>query len=353
MISKLSMAIKVSTFLIVIIISILHLPCFASESFTNAKLVNYNFGRYHFNYFLIIPDNLSEYEYLSHNPFTAFMFLEYYDKDKIAELTVKELKSRSLGGPDSCCVDDGFFDALNLDKIKGFEDIAEALADYNEFDIAEKKDQILSKLVDIYGKYKEEHNRYLQGFEGTYTFRKANLKHSTLKKLKEYNETIEIIEPNPMSFYERIDIKNYDFDQKLFNIDVLRPKSKRSSQGWEYHYVKDFKKKYGKLEYQKKPFLYNIDFPENIKIPMTLKDAKKIFPEDDRVLCETILTVTPEEGSFGYPGASFFVMTSRFSIKKVTKNYYKRKDWSNKEQKFIEDPVFTIELKSKENRPFY
>ena len=47
-------------------------------------------------------------------------------------------------------------------------------------------------------------------------------------------------------------------------------------------------------------------------------------PDDDEVLCETILTVTPEKGAFGYPGTSFFVMTSNFNIKKVVKNYYKK-----------------------------
>ena len=46
-------------------------------------------------------------------------------------------------------------------------------------------------------------------------------------------------------------------------------------------------------------------------------------------------------------------MTSKFNIKKITKNYYKKKDWSDKEQMFVSDPVLTIELESKENLPFY
>ena len=107
------------------------------------------------------------------------------------------------------------------------------------------------------------------------------------------------------------------------------------------------------MEYHDKPFLYNIDFPEEMQIPMSLKDAKKIFPDDDRVICETILTVTPEKGAIGYSGTSFFVMTSKFNIKKITKNYYKKKDWSDKDQCFVSDPVLTLELESKENLPFY
>lgn len=352
MISKATMARKIAALFIVAIFSIWILPCFASTSSTNSKLANYIFGRYNFSFFLIIPDNLSEYEYLSHYPFTAFMFLNYYDEQKLANLTVKELKSCSLAGPDSCCVDDGFYEVLTFDRIKGFEEFAKDLNNYNEFDIAEKKNEILSNLIRIYSQYKDEFDRYLQGFDGTYKFRKNDLTHAKLKKLKEYNETVEIIEPDPTSFQERIDIENYDFDEKLFNINVLHPISKRSSQGWEYHYVKEYKKKYFKIEYHDKPFLYNIDFPEEMRVPMSLNDAKKIFPDDDRVVCETILTVKPERGAFGYPGTSFFVMTSKFNIKKITKNYYKRKDWSNKEQKFIDGPVLTIELESEENLPF-
>lgn len=353
MISKVSMATKIAPLLIGVIFSILILPSFASTSSTNSNLVNYVFGRYNYKFSLIIPDNLSEYKYLSHYPFTAFMFLNFYDESKLANLTVKEINSHSLAGPDSCCVGDGFFEVLTFDKIKGFEKFAEVLKDYNEFDIAEKKNELISNLIKVYGQYKEEYDKYLQGFDGTYKFRKNDLRHATLIELKEYNETVKINEPGPTSFHERLNIENYDFDEKLFKIDLLHPISNRSSQGWEYHYVKAFKRKYGKIEYRDKPFLYNIDFPEEIRIPMSLEDAKKIFPEDDRVICETILTVSPEKGAFGYPGTSFFVMTSKFNIKKITKNYYKRKDWSRKIQMFVSDPVLTIDIEPKENLPLY
>ena len=83
---------------------------------------------------------------------------------------------------------------------------------------------------------------------------------------------------------------------------------------------------------------------------MQLKDAEKIF-RSGRVFCETILTVRPEKKAFGYSGNAFFVMTSNFKTTKITKNYYKNKDWSTEEEKFIGDPVFTIELESEENRP--
>ena len=333
-----------------IIIFILNFACLTFANSTNAKLVNYIFGRYDYSFFMIIPDNIEEYPFLGHYPFTAFMFLNYYDKEKLANLTVKELKSRSLAGADSCCANDAFYDVLKFDKIKGFEDIAEELIHLDEFDIAARKKEILYKLTEIYGQYKDDFNKYLQGFNGTYRFRKGKLRLSSWNRLKEYNENVEINEPTAWSFYEQIDVKDYDFDKKLFKIESLSPISRRSSNGWEYHYTRYFKERYGHLKYRNHPTLYNIDFPQEIQIPLQLKDAEKIF-RNGRVFCETLLTVRPEEKAFGYSGNAFFVMTSNFKIIKINKNYYNEKYWSKEEEKFIGDPILTIELESEENRP--
>jgi hypothetical protein len=58
---------------------------------------------------------------------------------------------------------------------------------------------------------------------------------------------------------------------------------------------------------------------------MSLDIAKKMFREEKRVYCETILTVVPESASFGYSGNTFFVMASNFNIVKVTKTTTKEK----------------------------
>ena len=84
-----------------------------------------------------------------------------------------------------------------------------------------------------------------------------------------------------------------------------------------------------------------------------LISRKKLFADKDRVYCETILTVTPEQGYFGYPGSAFFVMTSSFNIKKITKNYYKRKNWSSAKKMFVGGPVLTIVLKSNDKHLLY
>lgn len=360
--AKVSMVIRIKTIVIGFIIVTWCSSCIALAGNANAKLVNYIFGRYDYSFYLVIPKNILEYQYLSHYPFTAFMFLYHYDEEKIANLTVKELKSHSLGGIYSCCAGDGFYDALKFEKFKGFEDIADDLESMDVFEVAERKPDILSTLLEIYGNYKEDYKRYLKGFNGTYKFRKGNFDNPSWNKLKEYKGNVEIDEVSPKSFYGRIDVQDYDFDKKLFRIELLSPISKISSKGWEYHYLKKLKDEFIGLEYQKKaalynlkyqkkPVLYNPDIQEEIQIPMSIEEAKKLFIDENNVFCETILTVTPEEGAFGYAGAAFFVMSSNFNIKKITKNYYKNKNWSNQEQKFVGDPVFTVELESNEDPP--
>ena len=46
-------------------------------------------------------------------------------------------------------------------------------------------------------------------------------------------------------------------------------------------------------------------------------------------------------------------MTSDFEIRKVTKNFYKRKQWSHEEKRFGGDPVLTLELESNDTHPFH
>lgn len=343
---------KKIAFLISIIISTWNLPCFASASMTNAKMVNYIFGRYDYSYFLVIPDNLTEYQYISHYPFTSLLFLIYYDEEKIANLTVKELKSGSLGGTGSCCAGYGFDEALKFDKLKGFEGMADEINRSNEFEIADQKGKILSTLVEIYSKYKEDYKRCLQGVDGTYKFRKGKLKYTNWNKLEDYNKNVEINEPSSWAFYDRMAIEDYDLDEKILTIETLSPISRRSSKGWEYHYIRKFKKKYDDLKYLNTA-LHGIAFPEEVQIPMSIENAKKLFPEKDKVFCETILTVKLEEGAFGYSGNAFFIMTANFNIIKITKNYFSRKKWSKEENKFIGDPILTIELESNEDHPLH
>jgi len=337
----------------IVMVLVWYFPCFASKSMTNAKFVNYIFGRYDYSYFIIQPDNLHEFQHLRHFPFTAFMFINYFNSEKLANLTVKEIKNGSLGSDDSCCAGEEFYEVLKFDKLKGFEAFDWKIKQLDEFGIAAQKNQIIAKLIEIYGNYLSDFKSYLNGIDGTYRLRQGKLRYSTWNKLYEYDEKVEIDIPTPRSNYEQIDIDDYDFDKQVFRIELLSPVSRRGSKGWEYHYVKKFKKKYGSPEYQSHPVLYNIDFPEEMYIPMSLDIAGKMFREEKRLYCETILTVVPESGSFGYSGNAFFVMASNFNIVKVTKNYYKSKSWIKEEGKYVGNPVHTIEVESTKERPLW
>ena len=330
------------------------LLCATAKADTNTRMVNYVLGTLDHNYFLLMPHNLSTYEYLNHYPFSAFMFLRFYDREKITNLTVKELKSGSLGGYDSCCAGIEYFDVLKFDKIKGFGPLAKELDTLDEFGIAEKKDSLISALLKCFTHYEGDLQKYLQGENGVHVFRKGEFGFFVETQLKEYNGNVRINERrSPFDCYEEINISEYDFDKKRIKIDTLSPYSKRGAGGWEYHYVKRFKEKYRDMKYRDNTRLYHRDFPLEIDAPMGIDDAKKLFGDKDSAYAETLLTVVPGRGYFGYAGAHFFVMTSEFKIVRITKNFYKKKNWSDKELKFKGPPIVTVELPSNEEHPFY
>jgi hypothetical protein len=345
---------KKSFIVFIVFFSSFHTLCLAAENHTNARLVNYAVGRHDHNYFLLLPINISDFECLGHYPFTAFMFLKNYDAEKISKLTVKELNSGSLAGNDSCCASAEYFDVLKFDKIRGFENMARDLERFDEFSITEKKQEIISRLLDCHAAYKKEYQTHLRGMNGSYLFRKSKFGFLIGRPLEAYNENVEINEgESPSAFYDQIDKGHYDFDRRFIKIEPLSPYSKIGSSGWEYHYIQKYKAKYRDKKYKENAKLYHRDFPEEIDVPLTIEDAKKLFADSERVFSETILKVTPKEGYFGYPGIHFFVMTSSFEIKKVIKRFYKKQSWSHKEKRFISDPVLTIELESNEDHPFH
>ena len=345
---------KYFTFLMGIVVILWPTFCLSSQNQTNAKLVNYIFGRFDYSYFLLIPDNIQEYTYLGHYPLTAFIFLHHYDKNKISELTVKELKSRSLGNSYSDTTSNNFYDVLMYDKLKGFEKIAENLTKMDEFQIYENKSNIIAELLKVYDNYRNEYLMYLKGIEGTYIFRKNNLDTAHLKKLEEYNGPVYIKEPSPRSYYEMVDIEDYDLDRQVVSIETLSPISIIDSSvfAWETYYKK-IKYRHKNMESGELPIFNNTDFPDKIQIHLSIKDVNKLLAGKDKIYCETILTVKPYEGSFGYEGNAVFIKTSNFTILKIIKNYYKGRSWSPVERNFIEKPTCSIQLESHEENTSY
>lgn len=345
---------KYFTFIVGIVVILWPTFCFSSQNMTNARLVNYTFGRFQYSYYLLIPDNIQEYTYLSNYPLTAFIFLYYYDKNKIANLTVKELKSRSLGNSYSDFTNNNFYDVLMYDKLKGFEKIAEYLIKMDEFQIAENKSDIIAELLIVYENYRNEYLMYLKGIEGTYKFRTCNFDIQFSNKLEEYSGNVKKNELPPRSYYDIVDIKDYDLDKQVFSIETLAPISTRglSTKAWEYHYKKKIGDRHKNVNLVKSSILQNIVFPDELRIHLSVTDAKKLLKRKDKLYCETILTVKPEKGIFGYEGNAFLIMTSNFNILKITKNYHSGRAWSPVDEKFIEEPIYSIQFESNEENPF-
>ena len=342
---------KYST-VIIIFISFLYCIPISANSETNANLIHYEFGSIGYEYILLLPDNISDYEYMGHYPLTAFIFLKLYDEKKIEKIGVKQFMSGSLGTDDAFNAGGQYYHVLKFDKIKGFEGTAEKLKSLDEFGIVEQKFEIISKLKECYKNYKHEYEtRYLKE---NYIFRKG-LCDKVCAKEKKYNETINKCVPNIKSLftYQEIDRGSYDFDNKLIVFDTLKPYSAEVN-GWEHFYMEKFKNKYRRKWYKdKKPQLYRKTFPSKIDFPMNIEKAKMLFADNDPVYCETIVTVKPEEGFFGYSGGQWLILASNFSIRNVRKNYFKGKYWSLEERRFTEGPVMSVEFKSNEQFLFY
>ena len=62
---------------------------------TNSKLNAYYIDRD--KYFYLIPNNINDYEYLSHNLVTAYSFIYYAQYNPLDKLSVRQIKSGSMG----------------------------------------------------------------------------------------------------------------------------------------------------------------------------------------------------------------------------------------------------------------
>ena len=283
-------------------------------SVTNAALVQ--FGAYK----LLIPDNFKDdYPYLSHYPLAAFRFAKNFNERAIDAITVEKLKSGSLGYHSD-------YDLFRLDKIKGFELTAGEIKSLDEFGIAAKRNEIISKLKESWRNYRKDYNRYLKGTNGSYKF-KIDRFHSYYEQ--KYGST----------FYE-VSKDTYKFDSRMMDIELFQPRSVYQGNGWEYFYVGKFRQKYSNSR------SINAKFPDSISVPLSIDDARKLFGEPDKTFCETILEVIPREGFFGYDGGAYIDLTQDFDIKKIKKYFYK-------ESKGLNEPVLIIVIESSGNKPLY
>lgn len=317
--------------LVIVILSLFCSQAVAKGKEINAKLIHYNY-RYT-DYWLLIPDNIATYNYLSHYPLTAFRFVINYNENKIDNLTVNKLREGRL---------DGYYNILSFEKIKGFEDAAKELKTLDEFSASAKKKEFITKLKNCYKKYENEYKKYLNNI---YVFKNEATWRGGRQRIHEYSYKVNRILPeyNHGEVKGRYYIKrdNYNFDDKTITLGLLMtsPNWRFSSNWWEYYYKDKFSKKY-----KRSKTVSNI-FPDAITMPLSIENAKKLFGDKTNAFGDTFLTIKPKPGFFGRSGTLSYIV-SNFDIIKITKKFYGEDTGS-------EEPVLMFEIDTTKNKPLY
>lgn len=304
-------------------------PTTVEATSPNAKLVRYAVG--YNTYWLLIPDNIVEYKYLAKYPFTAFLFINWFNETKIDQLSVTTLMKGSL-------VPSGdFYYILAFDKIEGFRDTAEKIKNLDEFGMSDKKIEVITKLKECYRNYLEEYNKYLKGVNGHYVFKNGKFSNSrTIMSEYPHGLYTAVTTDKINQAASTVSRSDYNFDSKTITLELLGPiaNSGMEDEGmWERQYRSKF--------YEN----HKTNLPENITVPMSIDDAKKLFGNEDKAFCVSYLAVKPRFGFFGYVG-TITQRVMNFDVLKIGKKCF-RKDtgW--------ESPVLMFEITSTPGKPLY
>lgn len=183
-----------------------------------AKIEVYYIGSTSF-YFLR-PIDLMQYTYLSYYPLTAYMFCMKMNEQKISEITVAELKSGFFNGYTKETSWTEVAKVFNLNYIKGFEEDAKFLASMDEFEIAERKEEFKSKLLECWKLYDAEfENRYLK-HKYSITPHTKSYAFDQGKPLLEYKSGDYIPSRSALiTLFFNSQKDDYDFDNQYLNLD--------------------------------------------------------------------------------------------------------------------------------------
>jgi hypothetical protein len=293
----------------------------------NAQLMKFDMGRH--TYHLLIPNNISDYQYLSHFPLSAFLFVTLFSQQDLEELSVSDIMQGYLGY-------DYYEDVLSFSRIKGFEDIATDIGNLDEFGIAARKQEIISRLLDCYKNYCTDYRKYLMGVGGFYIFRNPT-QEKVMYASPDYNNVgiynkVSIVPP--ASFVYEIARHRYNFDSNVLSIGTLAGVSNRPFESWEFGYDQAFFRKHNNPN-DNKP---NVYFPETLSIPVSIDDAKKLFDGEQRTFCETRILVKALYG-LSYQQDYSTYRTSNFDIYKIVKIFYR-------DETDLNTPVLILEAES-------
>lgn len=128
-----------------------------SDDTVYCHLVEYGFDNYdYYNVIVPLKRGTVVYELITKNPLSAYLFIETMNEAKIRQLTVRQLKTMTFSGysTDKYIPIQAF--AYSLYLIEGFETYCKELETIDEFDLAERKEEFLNKLVECWHAYNSE-----------------------------------------------------------------------------------------------------------------------------------------------------------------------------------------------------
>jgi hypothetical protein len=289
-------------------------------------------------YYVLVPpvEELKQYEYLGHYPITAFLFVNVFNPQVLSKFTVNELKRGYLW----------YQGIFPLNQIKGFEEIAEKIRTSDDFWLADKKSEIISKLISCYENYYKDWTKFANA-HSYYVFEEGRL--SSARDQKKACGGLGLPTEGKITctmfyYYHKVPRTNYDFDKKSLKMPIFHDdvgfyyESSDSGLGsnWRGSYMDKFNDKYRNNR---------VLFPKTIEIAMSLDDARKLFGDKQAAHCRTLFTVKPKIGIFGK--TYFNSAVTDFDIYKIVKKCYQEGADKNS------SPTLIVEFESTPNKPFY
>lgn len=249
----------------------------------NAHLLSSVWG-----YTLVLPDS-NILNYLGHKSLTAFNFVNAYEPSRLSTLNIETFKQRYLEWSENIIFED----------IKGFELYDTEIAKANEFELKEKRNFYIQKLIDCWGKYKEEYeNIYLKGYNGVYIY----------PELIGYgdNEGTNRFELNKTA---------YNFDNETLKMNILNA---------NFLHVKN----------------------NNIEIKLPISEAKILFGDGESCYYQSIVKVKPKTYYRMIFRGDIAANGVQYEVVEVKKYFFKINQWSDIYKKFTGDPIYTLTFES-------
>jgi tetratricopeptide (TPR) repeat protein len=221
-----------------------------------------------YNKSLLIPHDKTEFPLINQNPFAFYLFSNKLKQKDISKIKIETLKK-----------DKSFFcHALPLHFIDGFT-LATDIYTMDDLDLAEKKDDIISQLQKCHLRYRAEYNKLLK--KDFIFLSRRSAKWSKLKGYEQFWDdkqmawtTVKVLSQRKDFYcFNPVKKSDYNIDKRTLKVKLFA--ADRDKTEWERDYITRYR------------------LNSDIDIPMTIKQAKKLFAKSDQALYYTYVTIKP------------------------------------------------------------